>query len=254
MKKNVELEAEAAAQAAIAKTKESIDAANAELDKKAKDDEEESEGEDDKEKAKDEDDVAEKAAAPDEDDEAKEKKKAEKAAAVETMKKYEGQEIWDASTAMDALCQLQYLLGNEQWEQMDGEDEAAQIAMLRSAIGKLKEFIASELQEDHSETLAASAPLGELQKSFDEKLEKSEALNKSLTKALADVNGLVEDLVKRVHTLEKSPAPRKGSLFVVDRETQSSHELPTGATAEAASINLTALRLSPEDMRKARGF
>lgn len=253
LKKNVELEAEAAAQAAIAKTKESIEAANAELDKKAKGEEEEAEDD----KAKDEDDVAEKAAAPDDEkeaDEAKKKKKAEKAEAVETLKKYEGQEVWDAASAIDALCAIQCILGNEIWEAMNGEDETAQIEMLRAAISKLKEFIASELKEDHSEPLAASAPLGELQKSFDEKLEKSEALNKSLTKALEDVNGLVGDLVKRIDTLEKSPAPRKGSLFVVDRETQSSHELPTGATAEAAPINLTALRLSPEDMRKARGF
>lgn len=255
LKKNVELEAEAAAQAAIAKTKESIDAANAELDKKAKGDDEEAEGEDDK--AKDEDAVAEKAAAPDDEkeaDEAKEKKKAEKAAVISALQKYEGSEVWDAACAMDALVQISSLLSCEMWETMDGENEDAQIQMLRAAIDKLKEFIASELQEDHAEPLAASAPLGELQKSFDEKLEKSEALNKSLTKALEDVNGLVGDLVKRIDTLEKSPAPRKGSLFVVDRETQSSHELPTGATAEAASINLTALRLSPEDMRKARGF
>lgn len=248
LKKNVEIDAEAAAQAAIAATKESIEAANAELDKKAKgDDEEDGEGEDDE---------AKKAAAAEdtEDDEAKEKKKAEKAEAIGALKKYEGAEIWDASLAFDALKTIHSVLCNEQWQAQNGEEEAAQVEMLRTVIGKLKKFIASELKEDNSEPLAASAPLGELQKSFDEKLEKSEALNKSLTKALEDVNGLVSNLVKRIDTLEKSPAPRKGSLFVVERETVKSHESLTGETAEAAPINLTALRLSPEDMRKARGF
>lgn len=82
------------------------------------------------------------------------------------------------------------------------------------------------------------------------KLAKSQALNTSLTKALGEVNGLVADLSKRLEHLEKQPAPRKGSLFAVDR----SHEVHKSGDepVEAANplINIEALRLSPEELRR----
>ena len=77
--------------------------------------------------------------------------KEEKAAAIGELKKAFGddQEVFDAAAAMDALRTIVFLCWNESEEVMRGDSEdAAQVAMLETAISKLKEFIASEIQED----------------------------------------------------------------------------------------------------------
>lgn len=78
-----------------------------------------------------------------------------KAEVLESLKKYEGQEISDASTAIYALREINWLLQDELWEAKDGAPEPPeQLAALRAAIAALKQFIISELQEGHAEPAA----------------------------------------------------------------------------------------------------
>ena len=235
-KRNIEIEAEAEAKKAVANAMQALADAEEKLGK--------GEGE--------EDDAA-KACSGKKDDKEKKKKEEAKKAVLATLQKYEGQEVWDAAAAIEALGAVQQVLDWELWEQAGGEDEAAQVAMLRASIAKLKEFIASELAEDHSETEAEKAAKATLAKAADDRLEKAEALNKSLLKSIEGMQGVIENLTKRIDTIERAPAPRKGSLFAVDR-VEKGHESPTGETVEAKTPNLTTLRLSPEEMRKVTGF
>jgi phage head maturation protease/regulator of replication initiation timing len=66
-----------------------------------------------------------------------------------------GEEIWDAGQALQALGSIQYVLQKEREELAQGEEaeegsEAAkQVNALQTAVSALKEFIASEIQEDN---------------------------------------------------------------------------------------------------------
>lgn len=82
-----------------------------------------------------------------------------KAERVELLKAYAGEEVWDATRAMDALRQIQYLLSDEMCEAEKEPPE--QIAALQAAIAALKQFIISEIQEDHSPP-DATPPAGEI--------------------------------------------------------------------------------------------
>ncbi len=67
-----------------------------------------------------------------------------------------GEEIWDAGQALQALGSIQYVLQKERDELAQGEEaeegsEAAkQVNALQTAVSALKEFIASEIQEDNA--------------------------------------------------------------------------------------------------------
>jgi regulator of replication initiation timing len=76
--------------------------------------------------------------------------------AVAQVSKSAGEEIWDAGQALQALGSIQYVLQKERDELAQGEDaeegsEAAkQVNALQTAVSALKEFIASEIQEDNA--------------------------------------------------------------------------------------------------------
>lgn len=72
---------------------------------------------------------------------------AEKATALDNLKKWAGEEVWDAQTALSALDALTYLLNKESQE--PGEP-AEQVQALLDAIAGIKRFIVSEIQEDSS--------------------------------------------------------------------------------------------------------
>ena len=55
---------------------------------------------------------------------------------------------WDAMTAINALCSIEWLHMNEAMEAEEGDDEAQQVADLQAVIERLKTFIASEITED----------------------------------------------------------------------------------------------------------
>ena len=67
-----------------------------------------------------------------------------------------GEEIWDAGQALQALSSIQYVLQKErdelaQGEQVEeGSEAAKQVNALQTAVSALKEFIASEIQEDNT--------------------------------------------------------------------------------------------------------
>jgi len=78
----------------------------------------------------------------------------------EALEKAAGEEIWDAGQALQALGSIQYVLQKEREELTEGEEgsEAAkQVNALQAAVNALKEFIASEIQEDNAERTQALA-------------------------------------------------------------------------------------------------
>lgn len=66
------------------------------------------------------------------------------------LRKYLGEEVWDASRAIEALNSTFGLLLKEMHEQ---EQDPDQIASLQKAIDGLKAFIVSEIQEDNSDPM-----------------------------------------------------------------------------------------------------
>jgi hypothetical protein len=69
-----------------------------------------------------------------------------RAAAFVELKKWMGEEVWDAGTALQALNLLFTLLSGEMWED---ELAADQTQALRDAIGRVKDFVVSEIKEDN---------------------------------------------------------------------------------------------------------
>lgn len=88
--------------------------------------------------------------------------------AVESdLKKFTGDEVWDASCAIDALLIVMGLLGSEMFEaKFEGEDQPQQLADLKMVVDKLKSFIASEIMEseDDANTIMQMADNGDLKK------------------------------------------------------------------------------------------
>jgi hypothetical protein len=79
-----------------------------------------------------------------------EEKIAENSEIAETLKKYLGEEAWDASRAIEALNTVFSLISREMGE---SEKNPEQVAALQKAVNGLKEFIVSEIQEDNSDPL-----------------------------------------------------------------------------------------------------
>ena len=67
------------------------------------------------------------------------------------IKRFTGEESYDAATALDALLNIQYLFAKESSED---EPEEEQLAALQIVIEKLKAFIASEVMETDENTAA----------------------------------------------------------------------------------------------------
>lgn len=72
---------------------------------------------------------------------------AAKGDAAADVNKYEGEEVWDAATAMAALDSVMSLLRSERYEM---EQSPEQLAALQAAVDALKEFIVLEIKEDNS--------------------------------------------------------------------------------------------------------
>ncbi len=65
---------------------------------------------------------------------------------LDILKGFIGEEVWDTTTALDALSSIMCLLGDEQREM---EQSPEQIKALQDAVKALKAFIVSEIQEDN---------------------------------------------------------------------------------------------------------
>lgn len=77
-----------------------------------------------------------------------------KAEILTNLKKWAGQEVMDAQTAISALYSIYYLYVSEMTEP---EAEAGQVADLKEVINRLKSFIASEVMEPGDLAMAAKA-------------------------------------------------------------------------------------------------
>jgi HK97 family phage prohead protease len=65
---------------------------------------------------------------------------------ADVKKGFEGEEVWDTATALDALNRIMGLLYSERAEK---EKEPEQIKALEDAVAAIKSFIVSEIQEDN---------------------------------------------------------------------------------------------------------
>ena len=198
--------------------------------------------------AKDDEDKKDEAAAPapgDEDKDAEAKPKDEDKAKAEMpdLKKYMGEEVWDARQAVEALGTIMFLLCKEMDED---EANAAQVADLKEVAARLKSFIASEIQEDNSaaDALALADMADDLAKAGARhgKVDKAHlaAIHKSLVALGHDCTGQAEkadgadDIAKadlgdrlqkalgdldvakaRITALEDEPAAAKGIIKAV---------------------------------------
>lgn len=118
------------------------------------------------------------------------------------LKKYAGEEVFDARVALDCLSDIMWLLDMEQDEV---EDYPEQIASLKSAVQNLKAFIVSEIQEDHSQAAQkVDDQTGDLAKAEVETLAKAETeKNEALAKA-EQLQKSFDDLTKSHDELQKS--------------------------------------------------
>jgi hypothetical protein len=171
-------------------------------------------------------------------------KKMDKIAAAEDLKKYVGEEAWDAKTAIEACQSLIYLLDKEKGETHD--EAAGQVDDLVAAIQRIKSFIASEIQEnDPEDDMGLTAGPTDLQKTgkaiSGANLKHVQAIHdhaaslgadcSGMTKiagpedaeSLAKIAGLEDELAKtaterdgllaKIAELEKQPEDAKGALL-----------------------------------------
>ena len=174
--------------------------------------------------------------------------------ALEQLKKYSGEQVFDAGMALEALSTIMYIYGKESEEAAEYPD---QVAALETVIANLKAFIASEIQEpdgsadsgiiamaektldlkksgaeisaknkdkaqaihDHAVSLGAQcSPDAGKAEGSDDDLHKLEDLQKSIT-ALTDENDTLKKSVATVtEELEKikaEPVPAKAILKAV---------------------------------------
>jgi hypothetical protein len=81
-----------------------------------------------------------------------------KKAEEKPLKKYLGDEIWDARRALECLDTIQWM-----WAHERDEGDTAQAADLKTVVDKLKSFISSEIMED-GEAMALAEKTGDLHK------------------------------------------------------------------------------------------
>ena len=159
--------------------------------------------------------------------------------AFEPLKKYLGEEVWDAARAMTALQALTDVLGGEMAEAKDNGD---QLTALRDAITRIKDFIASEIKENnepdpamamaalavelqkrgsrnskadmehlqraHDATVAAGASCsGDMAAKDAPALDLAKIVDDRLEKRNADMLELITEIAKRVELMEKTPLP-----------------------------------------------
>jgi hypothetical protein len=111
-----------------------------------------------------------------------------KAAEVVLAKYAEGDEVWDASRAIDALSTVIGLIYRE-----GQEGEAAQVEMLRRAATALKEFIASEIVETAADHSGERVAMGESNVDI---LKAGARYSKTTKAMLAKVHGMIRDAEK----------------------------------------------------------
>lgn len=104
----------------------------------------------------------------------------EKTVVENTLSKYLGDNVYDASAALEALCIVMGIFSTESFEaKFEGENEPGQLADLKIVIDKLKSFISSEIMEKEQED-------GVMQMSDKGDLEKAGAKLSAMSKSHLD--------------------------------------------------------------------
>lgn len=138
--------------------------------------------------------------------------------ATNDLKKYMGEQVYDAQLALEALDRIIYLYGKEKSE---AEEFPEQVAALVAVMTNIKAFIASEIQEPDgsadSGDIAMAAGTDDLKKADEaEDLRKAfdaiKAESEELRKAHDELRNANNDLAKRVKELEAEPAAPKAFL------------------------------------------
>lgn len=83
---------------------------------------------------------------------------------VGELKKYLGQEVYDARMAIEALMTIISIAGTESNETTNEADDKAQAENLKVVIQRLKAFIASEIMEGDNTAMALAEMVGDLEK------------------------------------------------------------------------------------------
>lgn len=167
--------------------------------------------------------------------------------------KYDGQEIWDASRAMDAICNIQGLLQSEEWESKQDPD---QIAALKAAIDSMKAFLISEINEGSSikeasvmdpKLIKASpeshAALLEVHKAFGA----FGAAHKIAVSHMAEVGSLHKTMNSKLRAFGKAYGSAEGELPAEDEEETEKAAAP----ADLAKVHGDEMKVLLEKLEKA---
>jgi len=169
--------------------------------------------------------------------------------------KYDGQEIWDAARAMDAICNIQGLLQNEEWESKQDPD---QIASLKVAVAALKDYLISELQEGASgkeasamepKLLKASpeshAALLEVHKAFGA----FGAAQKIAVSHMAEVGALHKAMTSKLRAFGKAYGAAEGDLPIEEgEEKEETGEKGCGEAEKLAEVAAGLAKLQDDNM------
>lgn len=159
--------------------------------------------------------------------------KRDKASVLADLKKYAGDEAWDAAAAIDALLTIQDLL---YWESQEDEKNADQIKALTAAVARIKEFIASEIAEDNSK---AATP-EDLAKRLEALLAKHEPASADAAKLTGELKATRSELEKARKQIDDLAAERDkyaaqaGELETAKAEATRQGEALAKMTAERA--------------------
>lgn len=197
----------------------------------------------------------------------------DKAFARDELAKWLGEEACDAAQALYAVQTLFNLLSVELAED---ENEPGQVAALRDAIQRLKDFIVSEIQEDTSGDALAMAAKSRLQKSAAHTaaketelakaalVEQVELLKAASEKRETEFEAKFADLAKRIEEIGKQPLPpphvpgtrvaeKGGSPEPENTEKAIAEKLAGMSQDEIAAFVIKHAQTQPIPMRIARG-
>lgn len=160
-------------------------------------------------------------------------------------KGFEGEEIWDASQALDALSRIQGLLYSERAE---GEKNPDQVAALEAAIAAIKTFIVSEIQEDNIEMADKGGDVTKVYVSLTNegnmaKADIAKMIADEIAKAVAPLHDQLAKANAEVERMKNLPMPGKALLKAVGKadDVVSDHDTKKADVAdsnlpEAASL------------------
>jgi len=169
---------------------------------------------------------------------------AKKAQLFADLQKWAGKEAWDAAAAIDCIETIYALIDSELWEDEAGEE--GQIEMLRQAIARLKEFVASEIKEE-AEPMTMSFDREGLAKAVETLTAERDGLQKAITEtilpAVADLRKSFEEkLADLKKAVDAQPVPTR----LIGRAISKAEDQGV-QQADAESLEKQLSAMSPEE-------